>query len=65
MTGAGFPKAGTSQRWALDVLLCDLPKEQVRSARVFLLGEVERLYISAGHQPPPWVNILRGEFAEH
>jgi hypothetical protein len=54
---------GTWALRALDILLSDIPEEQVRNSRVILLGEVERVYTCAGHVPPQWVNVLRDEIA--
>lgn len=50
---------GTWARRAMDILLYDLPPEQVDHARAFLIDEVERVYTSARHTPPQWLNVLR------
>jgi hypothetical protein len=48
-------------RNALDTLLHGLPEEQRGHAAGFLLAELDRLYVAAGHAPPPWINVLRSE----
>lgn len=46
-------------REAIYVLLHGIPEEQRAHAFLFCLGELERLYRSSGHIPPPWINRLR------
>jgi hypothetical protein len=52
---------GTWVRRAFQILLYDLPGEQMEHGWLFLLGEVERLYRNAGQKPPQWLGMLRRE----
>lgn len=51
--------SSSAARHALDILLHDIPEEQVRHCRLFLLEELERLYISARRMPPQWIRMIR------
>jgi hypothetical protein len=44
---------------ALDTLLQGFAEEQRPNAAGFLLAELERLYVAAGHAPPTWLRTLR------
>jgi hypothetical protein len=44
---------------ALDALLQGFPDEQRGHAAAFLVADLERLYLAAGHGVPPWINGLR------
>jgi len=44
---------------ALDLLLDAMHPEQRPHATAFLLGELERLYHSAGIATPHWISVLR------
>jgi hypothetical protein len=57
------PDAATA-RAALLILFRGVPAEQQRHMVVFLLGELERLYMAARRTPPAWLGPLRQEFAD-
>jgi hypothetical protein len=53
---AGNPEAC---RHAILALLHAIPEVQRGHAFRFCLDEFERLHVSAGCPPPPWINVLR------
>lgn len=55
---ASEPDAETCSA-AIRILLHGLGEEQRSHAFGFLLGDLERLYLSAGCSPPAWINMLR------
>jgi hypothetical protein len=48
---------------AIQILLHGLGEQQRAHAFGFLLGDLERLYLSAGCSPPAWINTLRARGA--
>ena len=52
------PDAGTCHA-ALRTLLHAMPHEQQVHGALFLLQELERLYVAGGLAPPAWIGALR------